>query len=1018
MKYFILFLTAAIIFFKPFIAESQDQTNRDPDNRRDYANVFYKPKYALFDYWTDEPIYPNQSGEYSIYYASNENKIPKLFKGTANELAALKKYKFKNFENCSNWCNGVKYQDSDAVKKSINSRTPIISNEGTQGMQAKKNSNSALVPIREPINEFSCETCREAVEAYVTGYFNKVTFSESEFFIVKEIVEKCMQQFADLNSKNDVFKSCIKSFEEKLLVLLGRTNRGPSSSGEDSYWRLKGPVGVRDLAKFGPNFDTSWLNYNINIEQVIAEFKNTLNDQPILGCDKCAKQIKNLFNSFKSQSSLPDSVITKWRIDVERCMDGLPANCFEKEELSMIKILSGRESGGPSSSGEDSKWRLSGYYAKLKKENSNQAFESQPPFNGNIIFTKESVNGQFLSGVMDKNKIIVIPPKFSHIENFNLSSGVFYAANPLGSNLVGLINSFGDTVKPFIYRSLFTPSDSNLKKYSCSIIQYSTRGSAGEPRESGFFDSNLEAIWPPPSWKSQGNREVGLFIKGFSNVDGRPSNIMSFRSRTMSGKWGFVDTLGKLILEPKYEHVEPLSINKNSYSGRILFLVYKDTLVGIFGSKSGNEYEELIKPVLNQVNQINQTLIFSYRKGSFFGLLDLKDCAILCDPIYEGIKKLDDNTDSYFLALKNKRVLLISKNGTQIGNFDFEPSSQFSRFQNLILVRQNNLEGLIDFSGNEIIPIRYNRIELTNNGLVKVNSNKRYGLYDINGKPLTQVVYENIDDYSGPTALAKLNGKWGMLNQNGSLILAAKYDDRFVFISGIANVRSNGVSYKIDESGNRVLNNFNNYSLRSIPWSNSNMYDEVRLRMRSMYDDIMKGLFVDAMFSGTSAEKTLQKINSQKAKLKSDVIGWLGGNLTQQQLAEFNEISLSASKEFNQSIAVLNMATLDRESSNSSVKPRYGDVSTNNYNIPLNAWQCSKCGVLSKGKQQPNRYDNGNCTIGSTHTYGEANTTQGYQCKKCGRKYYLLNKGRGETGPCCGEFGNCSKGTNHDWRAF
>jgi uncharacterized protein (TIGR02145 family) len=105
-------------------------------------------------------------------------------------------------------------------------------------------------------------------------------------------------------------------------------------------------------------------------------------------------------------------------------------------------------------------------------------------------------------------------------------------------------------------------------------------------------------------------------------------------------------------------------------------------------------------------------------------------------------------------------------------------------------------------------------------------------------------------------------------------------------------------------------------------------------------------------------------------------------------------------------------------SSSSLSKPGYGDVNTNNYTVSVNAWQCSKCGVLSKGQQQPGRYDNGNCTIGSTHTYGEANTTQGYQCKKCGRKYYLLNKGRGERGPCCGEFGNCSIGTNHDWRAF
>lgn len=105
-------------------------------------------------------------------------------------------------------------------------------------------------------------------------------------------------------------------------------------------------------------------------------------------------------------------------------------------------------------------------------------------------------------------------------------------------------------------------------------------------------------------------------------------------------------------------------------------------------------------------------------------------------------------------------------------------------------------------------------------------------------------------------------------------------------------------------------------------------------------------------------------------------------------------------------------------SSSSSSKQGYGDVNRNNYSVSVNAWQCSKCGVLSKGQQEPHRYENGNCAVGSSHDYREANTSRGYQCQKCGRRYYLLNKGRSERGPCCGELGNCSIGTNHEWRAF
>jgi hypothetical protein len=52
---------------------------RDPDSRKDYANVFWKRKYTLFDLIADEPIFPEiENGQkiYIIYYFSNEDPNP------------------------------------------------------------------------------------------------------------------------------------------------------------------------------------------------------------------------------------------------------------------------------------------------------------------------------------------------------------------------------------------------------------------------------------------------------------------------------------------------------------------------------------------------------------------------------------------------------------------------------------------------------------------------------------------------------------------------------------------------------------------------------------------------------------------------------------------------------------------------------------------------------------------------------------------------------------------------------
>jgi len=81
---------------------------RDPDPRKDYANVFWNSKYTLFDLITDEPIFPiieNGVKIYRIYYSSNENPMPFNGEFTERELESLLYYKFKDKTSCLKFCN-------------------------------------------------------------------------------------------------------------------------------------------------------------------------------------------------------------------------------------------------------------------------------------------------------------------------------------------------------------------------------------------------------------------------------------------------------------------------------------------------------------------------------------------------------------------------------------------------------------------------------------------------------------------------------------------------------------------------------------------------------------------------------------------------------------------------------------------------------------------------------------------------------------------------------------------------
>jgi hypothetical protein len=96
----------------------------DPDNRKDYVNVFWKKNYTLFDLMTDEPIFPvskNGKQVYQIYYSSNEDPNPYYGEFTPDQLTAHLYYKFKDINTCKWFCASLKAKrDPDNRKDYVN----------------------------------------------------------------------------------------------------------------------------------------------------------------------------------------------------------------------------------------------------------------------------------------------------------------------------------------------------------------------------------------------------------------------------------------------------------------------------------------------------------------------------------------------------------------------------------------------------------------------------------------------------------------------------------------------------------------------------------------------------------------------------------------------------------------------------------------------------------------------------------------------------------------------------------
>ena len=107
MKNILIIMT----FLINFGLTSAQNIQRDPNPQKDYANVFWKKQYTLFDVINDKPIFPkeiNGQNVYTIYYSSNED--PRPYKGTFNEMELERHlyYKFKNKRSCKKFCKSKK----------------------------------------------------------------------------------------------------------------------------------------------------------------------------------------------------------------------------------------------------------------------------------------------------------------------------------------------------------------------------------------------------------------------------------------------------------------------------------------------------------------------------------------------------------------------------------------------------------------------------------------------------------------------------------------------------------------------------------------------------------------------------------------------------------------------------------------------------------------------------------------------------------------------------------------------
>ncbi len=186
-----------------------------------------------------------------------------------------------------------------------------------------------------------------------------------------------------------------------------------------------------------------------------------------------------------------------------------------------------------------------------------------------------------------------------------------------------------------------------------------------------------------------------------------------------------------------------------------------------------------------------------------FGLIDLtsKNCKadVLTDPIFHGIPQF---INGRAIVTTDNGYGYIDSKGNMIKNYC--QSILRSLYNDNIVFRENDLWGIMDTNGNELMPPTYSNLYfLRYNYMIKVDS--RSGVIDKYGNIILDCNYNEIEAMTKDLYKVRKRKKYGLVNSKNEIILPMKYSiidqinpNRYFVLKNSKTI------FIIDEKGNTI----------------------------------------------------------------------------------------------------------------------------------------------------------------------------------------------------------------------
>jgi hypothetical protein len=256
---------------------------------------------------------------------------------------------------------------------------------------------------------------------------------------------------------------------------------------------------------------------------------------------------------------------------------------------------------------------------------------------------------------------------------------------------------------------------------------------------------------------------------------------------TTGGKWGYIDTAGKVVVPLKYERV-------SGFDGELLS-VKIDGKWGVI-SKDG---KEIIPARYNELSGYHGGLLSAW-DGQKHGFFDRTGRAIT-EMIYE---RVDIFTDGCARIMRDRKRGWIDAQGKEwaLGVYD-----RVGRFENGIsIVSKDGRWGCVRKNGDVLVPTVWQALKPFQSGLAAVQRDGRWGYIDTEGRVVIEPQYLHAESfYSSDLACVKLKDdgldQYAFIDREGRFAFDHRFQRSAYFTGDVAVVCIDHKWYSLAKDG-------------------------------------------------------------------------------------------------------------------------------------------------------------------------------------------------------------------------